>query len=85
MKLNTQALALSLGIIGVTIFGLCILWGYSFPNMMGGGMHTEMMKMWSPGFTGFSFGGVVWGAILSFGFGWIIGWALGSLYNRFNK
>ena len=80
MTLDKKALGLAMGIL----FAGCLLFATLWVMIFGGGGHLEMLERFYWGYSVSPLGAAL-GAVYAFIDGFICGWLLALLYNRFAR
>ena len=78
-RLPIRALGMSLGLLLVISFMLCVLLGLVFPKW---GLHQPWLQFF-PGFTWLTWPSFTLGLVESFAYGWYVALVFGPLFNFF--
>lgn len=73
--------ALSIGTFAAFFYAICLLYGLTLTDPFLQQFHLASLKLALPGFTGYTMLSIVWGAALSFVYGFMIS----ELYHALHK
>lgn len=73
--------AVSIGVFAVFFYAICLLYGLTLGDPFLKQFHFASLQLALPGFTGYTFLSIIWGAALSFVYGFIIS----VLYHTLHK
>ncbi|MBU0540241.1 hypothetical protein KKF59_01040 [Patescibacteria group bacterium] len=63
--------AATIGLFGVLLFILCMLWKLTITDPLVDQFHVLYLKFLFPGFKGFDVASILWGMVLSFVYGFL--------------
>ncbi len=61
--------AATVGFFAVILYAACLAWQYTMVDPAVSDLHLLLLRMTFPGFQGYDALSMVWGAVLSFGYG----------------
>lgn len=73
--------AVKVGGVLVVLYALCLLWKLTITDPAVVSFHETSLKLAFPGFKGYDMLSIVWGAVLS----WVYGFAASVIWHRMHK